>query len=83
MKSIVVTITKTKHKKQPYLVRIDMPGKGPDTKIEERYSQAGSAKRGSLRLLKCYRGFSPKDGEKWFATVAGKEYPVQFVKPVK
>jgi len=78
-KSIVVTIKKTKHAKQPYLVTIDRPGKGPNARITERYSQSGTAKRGALRMLKAYRGFFALS-EAWFAMVGKKEYPVQFVK---
>jgi hypothetical protein len=78
-KSIVVTIKKTKHAKQPYLVTIDRPGKGPNSRIIERYSQSGTAKRGALRMLKAYRGRFGT-GEVWLAMVGKKEYPVQFVK---
>lgn len=78
-KSIVVTIKKTKHAKQPYLVTIDRPGKGPNARIIERYSQSGTAKRGALRMLKAYRGRFGT-GEVWLAMVGKKEYPVQFVK---
>ena len=77
--SIVVTIKKTKHAKQPYLVTIDRPGKGPNARIIERYSQSGTAKRGALRMLKAYRG-SFGTGEVWLAMVGKKEYPVTFVK---
>lgn len=79
-KSIVVTIKKTKHAKQPYLVTIDRPGKGPNARIIERYSQSGTAKRGALRMLKAYRGFFVTSGEAWFAMVGKKEYPVTFIK---
>lgn len=78
-KSIVVTIKKTKHAKQPYLVTIDRPGKGPNDRIIERYSQSGTAKRGALRMLKAYRGRFGT-GEVWLAMVGKKEYPVTFIK---
>ena len=78
-KSIVVTIKKTKHAKQPYLVTIYRPGKGPNDRIIERYSQSGTAKRGALRMLKAYRG-SFGTGEVWLAMVGKKEYPVTFIK---
>lgn len=79
-KSIVVTIKKTKHAKQPYLVTIDRPGKGPNARIVERYSQSGTAKRGALRMLKAYRVVLFEFGEVWCSMVGKKEYPVQFVK---
>lgn len=56
LKPVIVTITKTKHKSQPYVFTIDVPGpQGKETKCE-RYASAKSAKRGALRKLGAWAG---------------------------
>ncbi len=49
-KPVTVFITKTKHKKQPFTVRIEQ-GK-TDTILSQRYVNPFSAKRGALRKLR-------------------------------
>ena len=46
---VVVTITKGKHKTQPYTVRIE--GGKTDTILSQRYTRLHSAKIGALRKL--------------------------------
>ena len=50
-KPVVVTITKTKHAKQPFTVTIDKPGKAEPYKLAQRYKNLFTAKRGALRNL--------------------------------
>lgn len=54
-KPIIVTITKGRHKTQPWTFSIDRPGKNPQTKNSERYSAYRSAWRGALRMLGAHK----------------------------
>lgn len=51
-KPVVVTITKGKHKTQPYTFSIDDVGPGPKVTVRERYTRVSSCKTGALRKLK-------------------------------
>jgi hypothetical protein len=51
MKPIIVTVTETRHKSQPWKFVIDKPGpKAKETK-HERYATASSAVRGAMRVI--------------------------------
>ena len=51
MKTTRVTIKKTKHEKQPYIITIDPHGKAEPYKMKQRYCTKGTARRGVLRHL--------------------------------
>jgi hypothetical protein len=50
-KSIIVRLKKTRHKSQPWIFEIDMPGPQKGQTKRERYATKWSAKRGALRQL--------------------------------
>lgn len=50
-KPCIVTITETRHRKQPFLVTIDKPGKAEPYQLKQRYSRKDAAMRGALRNL--------------------------------
>jgi hypothetical protein len=70
---VVITITKGKHKTQPYSFAIDKPGGGPVETARERYTTRRAAIRGALRKLGAYT-----EGGQARATYAhkGKVYPI-------
>lgn len=51
MKPITVTIKETRHKSQPWIFDIDMPGPAQKQTKRERYVNAWSAYRGAIRQL--------------------------------
>ncbi len=51
MKITKVTIKKTKHEKQPYVITVDPHGKAEPYKMKQRYSSVRAARRGVLRHL--------------------------------
>lgn len=55
-KPCIVTITETRHKKQPFLVTIDKPGKAEPYQLKQRYSRKDAAKRGAIRNLGAWQG---------------------------
>lgn len=65
-KPVLVTITKTKHKTQPYVLSIDKPGKGPDLTNRERYADKRGARRGALRALDARTYPRLYSGKPWF-----------------
>lgn len=54
-KPCIVTITETRHKKQPFLVTIDKAGKAEPYQLKQRYSRKDAAVRGALRNLKAFQ----------------------------
>lgn len=68
MKNVTVTISKGRHKTQPYTFKINGPGHGPDTTNDERYADKRGAKRGALRLLDARTWPSLISGRQWFFT---------------
>jgi hypothetical protein len=50
-KSIIVRLKKTRHKSQPWIFEIDMPGPQKGQTKRERYATKWSAKRGAIRAL--------------------------------
>lgn len=65
---INVTLKKTRHATQPWIVIIDKPGKGPMEALNIRYTEKPSAKRGALRNLKAQ--FLPMYGKPpaWYSS---------------
>lgn len=56
LKTVTVTLEKTKRKSQPWTFVIDKPGaKSKETK-REYYARAWTAKRGALRMLGAWQG---------------------------
>lgn len=53
-KPVIVNITETSHKTQPWKYSIDRPGKGARETKEERYSNAYGARRASIAHLDAY-----------------------------
>lgn len=51
-KPVLVTITKTRHKSQPWTFVYDEPGNGPLSTVRGRYADKKGAVRGALRKLK-------------------------------
>jgi hypothetical protein len=77
-KSIIVRLKKTRHKSQPWIFEIDMPGPQKGQTKRERYATKWSAKRGAIRALNMdWRGANPhlKYG-KW---AGGKYRDVTFI----
>lgn len=73
---VVVTITKTKHEKQPFTAQIDKPGRAEPYDLDQRYADRDTVRRGALRNLKAQR--SPVTGE-WFTTErSGKVTWIEF-----
>lgn len=50
-KPVVVTITKSRHKTQPFSVTIDKPGSSEPYTMKERYTRRSTARLGALRNL--------------------------------
>lgn len=80
-KPVVVHITKTRHKKQPYTFSVDTAG--PDLTKKTRYTDAYSAKRAALSLLDA-RNSSGIAGRTWrysggYAWFTPKGRPIQFL----
>ena len=48
---VIVHLRKGKHKKQPWKVRIDLPGNNPVRELAERYGARRTAYRAALRNL--------------------------------
>lgn len=70
---VVITITKGRHKSQPYSFTIDKPGSGPVETARERYSTRFAAVRGAMRKLGIY---SPHGQSPAAVRIGGKVYPV-------
>ena len=51
MKYTTVTISKTKHASQPFLVTINPHGPAEPYKLSQRYATKATARRGALRQL--------------------------------
>ena len=84
MKPVIVTITKTRHKSQPYKFSIDGPGYQPNTTNDERYVDARGARRGALRLLDARTYPALTSGRSWYFNggylwVTPKARPIKFV----
>lgn len=80
LKPILVTLTQTRHKTQPWTVEIDMPGGGPDDQLLERYTVRKSARRGALRHLKATFNPLKPGGFPWVWNVKGREVVFNTVK---
>lgn len=52
---VTVTISETRHKKQPFTVTIDKPGKAEPYVLKQRYSRKDAAERGALRNLEAIK----------------------------
>lgn len=63
-KPAIITVKKTLHKKQPYVVTVDKVGPGPDITIQERYTKKWSAVRRALSELDA-RTSSGISGRRW------------------
>lgn len=74
-KQILVTITKSRHKKQPFTFEVNMPGNAPEQSNDERYTVRRSAWRGALRFLDACK-YTDKTGH--FAWVKGTAVPIVF-----
>lgn len=73
---VVVTLKRTKHKTQPWLVIINKPGNAPVDDIPERYGARRTAYRAALRRLGLWSnepGFPNTGPFTW------NGHPVQFV----
>ena len=77
MKPIYITLTKTRHKSQPWVFTIDRPGPQRKETKRERYATMWSAKRGALRSL---RYAMPGASGLWFyAETNGKLRVIKFI----
>lgn len=77
---IVITFKKGRHKTQPWTFIIDRPGKNPMVTARERYVTYTTARRGALRMVGVYDGFTTNE---WWGRgiINGRSYRVRLVKP--
>lgn len=75
-KNIVVTLSKSRHKSQPWAFLVDMPGGAPEQTNNERYSSRRSAWKGALRFCNACK-YAAHTGH--FAWLKGQATPIKFV----
>lgn len=73
-KPVIVTITKTRRKSQPFTFSIDLPGSAGKQTKAEYYTRSFTCKMGALRQLGAV-----KVGNAWECAVKGKATPIEFV----
>jgi hypothetical protein len=74
LKPVLVTVTKGRHKKQPYSFSIDKPGPARQETRTERYSTDRNAVRAAMRILGAK--FYPRVDNGEMVTTNGGTYPV-------
>ncbi len=73
-KPVVITITKTRRKTQPFTFSIDMPGNAAKQTKAEYYTRSTTAKTGALRQI----GALPIEFG-WVVWIKDKWHPVEFI----
>lgn len=74
-KPVVITITKTRRKTQPYTFSIDKPGAARKETKSEYYCSRGSARRGALRQL----GAVKYNDIGWACDIRGRLHFIDFI----
>ena len=73
-KPVVITITKTRRKTQPFTFSIDMPGNAAKQTKAEYYTRSTTARTGALRQI----GAIYID-HGWKVEIKGRVHPVEFI----
>ena len=74
-KPVIITITKTRRKTQPFTFSIDMPGNAAKQTKAEYYTRSTTARTGALRQLSAFQNV---DGS-WAAVIKGRIHPIEFI----
>ena len=75
-KPVIITVTKTRRKTQPFTFSIDMPGNAAKQTKAEYYTRSTTARTGALRQIGAWRSILFK---RWFVGVKGSIHPIEFV----
>ncbi len=73
-KPVVITITKTRRKMQPFTFSIDMPGNAAKQTKAEYYTRSTTARTGALRQIGAI-----KTGPGWEVVIKGRIHRVEFI----
>lgn len=73
-KPVIITVTKTRRKSQPFTFSIDLPGNAAKQTKNEYYTRSTTARTGALRQIDAF-----KEGGAWFVLIKGKSHPVEFI----
>jgi len=74
-KPVIITITKTRRKTQPFTFSIDMPGNAAKQTKAEYYTRSTTARTGALRQLSAFQNW----GGSWSVDIKGRVHPVEFI----
>lgn len=76
LKPVIITITKTRRKTQPFTFSIDMPGNAAKQTKAEYYTRSTTARTGALRQIGAVA--HPATGL-WCVEIKGRVHPVEFI----
>ncbi len=74
-KPVIITVTKTRRKTQPFTFSIDMPGNAAKQTKSEYYTRSTTARTGALRQLGAFQSW----GGIWSVEIKERLHPIEFI----
>ncbi len=74
-KPVIITVTKTRRKTQPFTFSIDMPGNAAKQTKAEYYTRSTTARTGALRQIGAFQIW----GGSWSVEIKERLHPIEFV----